>query len=447
MIFINNSVLRENEIREDFMMNTNELIKAIENGSLDARFEKLYGKENVSAQRQRYTEAVNEFAAVFGADKEVSVFSVPGRSEISGNHTDHNRGRVIAAAVDLDIIAVAAKRGDDTVTVKSKGFPSDTVSCKAGKPDEKLFYTSSSLLSGTCEGFEKRGYKAGGFEAYTTSNVLKGSGISSSAAFECMIGTILNYFYNDAVVTDPVIAEIAQFAENVYFGKPSGLMDQTACAVGGFAAIDFEDPAAAKIEKLDFDLSKEGYNLCITNTGGNHADLNDDYAAVPAEMKAVAALFDRPVLRGLSVSDLISRSSEIREKVGDRAFLRAFHFINENDRVQRQTEALRGGDVDTFLDEVKESGRSSFMWLQNVYTTKNVAEQGLTLALAITENTLKNTKRKSAWRVHGGGFAGTVQAFVPSEDVKAYKAAMESVFGEGSCAVLRVRGEGTAKVI
>lgn len=428
-------------------MNIKELIKAINEGELDSRFEKLYGKENVTAQRERYIEAANEFGSIFGSDREVSVFSVPGRSEISGNHTDHNRGKVIAAAVDLDIIAVASKRDDGTVTVKSKGFPADTVSCKAGEPDEKLFYTSSSLLSGTCAGFEKRGYKAGGFDAYTTSNVLKGSGISSSAAFECMIGTILNHFYNGAVVTDPVIAEIAQFAENVYFGKPSGLMDQTACAVGGFAAIDFEDPAAAKIEKLDFDLSKEGYNLCITNTGGNHADLNDDYAAVPAEMKAVAAIFDRPVLRGLTVKDLLSRAAEIREKVGDRAFLRAFHFINENERVTRQTEALRNGNTEEFLAEVKESGRSSFMWLQNVYTTKNVSEQGLSLALAVTENALGNTKRKSAWRVHGGGFAGTVQAFVPSEDVEAYKSAMESVFGKGSCAVLRVRGEGTAKVI
>lgn len=428
-------------------MQTKELIALIENGGLDSRFAALYGESAVAAQRERYTDAVREFSSLFGADREVRLFSVPGRSEISGNHTDHNRGCVIAAAVDLDIIAVASANGDGKVTVKSKGFPADTVDCHPGEPDEKLFYTSGSLLSGVCAGFEKRGYRVGGYDAYTTSNVLKGSGISSSAAFEVMIGTVMNHLYNDAVITAPVIAEIAQYAENVYFGKPSGLMDQTACAVGGFSFIDFADPKAAKIEKLGFDLSRAGYSLCITNTGGNHTDLNDDYASVPAEMKAVAKEFGREVLRGLTVKELLARAGELREKVGDRAILRAFHFIRENERVMGQAEALKKGDIGSFLRGVRASGESSFMYLQNVYTTKNVREQGLSLALAVTDYALSGTERTSAWRVHGGGFAGTVQAFVPDENVDGYKSGMEAVFGVGSCAVLKVRPEGCTAVL
>lgn len=428
-------------------MNANKLLSQIAAGALDARFEVLYGADKIAFQRERYTEAVKEFSALYGEEREVCLFSVPGRSEISGNHTDHNRGCVIAAAVDLDIIAVASKNDGDTVTVKSKGFPADSVSCYPGEPDPSLFYTSSSLLSGVCAGFLKRGYRVCGYDAYTTSSVLKGSGISSSAAFEVMVGTIMNHLCNDGSITAPILAEISQFAENVYFGKPSGLMDQTACAVGGFSFIDFGDPSAAKIEKLAFDLSKAGYSLCITNTGGNHADLNDDYASVPSEMKAVAKLFGREVLRGMTRDELLSRAGELREAVGDRALLRAFHFIGENDRVCRQADCLREGNLDGFFAGVRESGRSSFMWLQNVYTTKNVVEQGLSLALAVTEEALTGSMRTAAWRLHGGGFAGTIQAFVPNEDVSAYKAKIEAVFGEGSCAVLRVRSEGATKVI
>ncbi|MBO5039498.1 MAG: galactokinase [Clostridia bacterium] len=428
-------------------MKIQELITKISEGYLDSAFVSLYGEENVQAQRARYTEAVKEFAAIYGEDRDVNLFSVPGRSEISGNHTDHNRGCVIAAAIDLDIIAVASVSGNDTVRVKSKGFPEDVVTCNPEKPDEKLFNSSSSLISGVCAGFKNRGYNVCGFDAYTTSNVLKGSGISSSAAFEVMIGNILNYFVNDGKISNPVIAEISQYAENVYFGKPSGLMDQTACAVGGFSYIDFADPKAAKIEKLGFDLSAEGYSLCITNTGGNHADLTGDYAAVPAEMKAVAKEFGQEVLRGIDKETLLSRAGELREKLGDRALLRAFHFIGENDRVQVLAECLRNGDLDGFFNGVKDSGRSSFMWLQNVYTTKNVEEQGLSLALAVTEYALSNTSRPSAWRIHGGGFAGTIQAFVPNEDVPNYKKEIERVFGENSCTVLKVRKDGAIKVL
>lgn len=428
-------------------MNTKELLTYIENGSLDNRLVTLYGEENINFQRHRYAEAIEEFAALYGADREVSLFSVPGRSEISGNHTDHNRGCVIAAAVDLDIIAVASPTAENTVTIKSKGFPADSVSCCPDGPKEELFYTSASLLSGMCAGFLARGYRVGGYDAYTTSSVLKGSGISSSAAFEVMVGTILNYLYNDGQITAPVVAEIAQYAENVYFGKPSGLMDQTACAVGGFSFIDFADPKAAKIEKLDFDLSKAGYCLCITNTGGNHADLNDDYASVPAEMKAVAAAFGREALRGLTLEELTARMAELRTTVGDRAILRAYHFLTENERVPVLAGCLRRGDLNGFFDGVKASGRSSFMWLQNVYTVKNVREQGLSLALAVTEQALSDCAKPVAYRIHGGGFAGTVQAFVPASDVACYKASVEAVFGRGACAVLRVRSEGATRVL
>ena len=428
-------------------MKINELVSYINEGKLDSALITLYGNDALEGQKARYIEAVKEFAAIYGSDRDVSLFSVPGRSEISGNHTDHQRGCVIAAAIDLDIIAVASVNGTDTVNVKSKGFPEDSVSCRPEKPDESLFNTSSSLISGMCHGFTKRGYKVCGFDAYTTSSVYKGSGISSSAAFEVMIGNILNHFVNGGEVSAPVIAEIAQYSENVFFGKPCGLMDQTACAVGGFSYIDFGDPKAAKIEKLDFDLSGMGYCLCITNTGGNHADLTDDYAAVPAEMKGVAKEFGLEVLRGLTRDELLSRAGELRAKVGDRALLRAFHFIGENDRVPAIAECLRKGDAEGFFRGIRESGRSSFMWLQNVYTTKNVSEQGLSLALAVTEHALKDTKRTSAYRVHGGGFAGTIQAFVPAEDVATYKAQIESVFGANSCSVLRVRPDGAVKVL
>ena len=297
--------------------------------------------------------------------------------------------------------------------------------------------------------FLDAGYNVGGFDAYTTSNVLKGSGISSSAAFEVMVGNILNYLYNDGKVSNVEIAKMAQFAENKYFGKPCGLMDQTACAVGGFITIDFKDPTSPVIEKMDFDLTSAGYALCIVNTGGNHADLNDDYASVPAEMKAVAAELGVAVLRETSKCALdkamAERGAELREKLGDRAIMRAYHFFAENERVAAQVEALRKGDVDGFKCGVTASGNSSFKFLQNVYTTKNIVEQGLSLALCITEDFLSGTA--GVCRVHGGGFAGTIQAFVPVDMTEAYAKKINSVFGEGACHILSVRKNGACRII
>ncbi|MBO7148344.1 MAG: galactokinase, partial [Clostridia bacterium] len=283
-----------------------------------------------------------------------------------------------------------------------------------------------------------------GFTAYTTSNVLKGSGISSSAAFEVQVCNVLNHFYNEGKIDAPELAKISQYAENVFFGKPSGLMDQTACAVGGFVAIDFKDPKNPIIEKLDFDLTGAGYSLCIVNTGGNHADLNDDYASVPAEMKAVAAHFGKQVLREVCTDEIIAAIPALREKVGDRAIMRALHFKAENERVTYQTEALRKNDIATFFKGVHESGSSSFKYLQNVYTTKNVSEQGLSLALCLAEKVL--TGRDAAWRVHGGGFAGTIQAFIKNEDIADFKKVLDGAFGEGATTVLKVRPFGAIKI-
>ena len=274
--------------------------------------------------------------------------------------------------------------------------------------------------------------------------MLKGSGLSSSAAFEDMVGNILGHMYNDGTVDNVEIAKLAQYAENQFFGKPCGLMDQVACAVGGIVAIDFKDPKAPVINKVNFDLSAKGYNLCIVNTGGNHADLTDDYASVPAEMKSVAAHFGKAVLREVDEKEIVAAIPALREKLGDRAILRALHFQNENKRVLKQTAALNAGDLDAFFAEVIASGRSSFCYLQNVYTSKNLTEQGLSLALCLAEGYLSD--KKAAWRVHGGGFAGTIQAFVPSDAVEGFRALMDSVFGEGKCIVLRIRPEGAVRI-
>ena len=426
-------------------MNVSMTKEFISSGALNEKLGYIYGQAAVPAQAQRYLNAIDEFQKIYG-DGEITLYSVAGRSEISGNHTDHNHGCVVAASIDLDIIAVARKRDDGVICVKSEGFPADTVDTAAyTSADESKFGTSESIIAGMCAGFKKNGHAIGGFDAYTTSNVLKGSGLSSSAAFEDMIGNILSHMYNDGGVDNVEIAKLAQYAENVFFGKPCGLMDQVACAVGGIVAIDFEDPTSPIINKLDFDLSAHGYNLCIVNTGGNHADLTDDYASVPAEMKSVAAYFGKKVLRQVEMNELVAAIPALREKVGDRAILRALHFINENARVKSQTAALKAGDLDGFLSGVIASGRSSFCYLQNVYTSKNLSEQGLSLALCLAEGYLSD--KRAAWRVHGGGFAGTIQSFVPAEAVEGYRTLMDSVFGEGKCIVLRVRPVGAVKVL
>lgn len=423
-------------------MNASQLKSSIQNGAL-AAYRHLYS--DVEAQVQRYLDAIDAFVALYGDKEDLRLFSVPGRSELSGNHTDHNHGCVLAGAIDRDIIAVAAKTEDGCVRIKSEGYPEDVVKLtQIGDPANFTPYTSSALLAGICNAFQKDGYAIGGFCAYTTTQVLKGSGISSSAAFEVQCGNMMNYLYNGGKVANEEIAKMAQYAENVYFGKPCGLMDQMACAVGGFLSIDFADPKNPVITPISFSLAEAGYKLCIVNTGGNHADLNEDYASVPQEMKAVANFFGREVLRGLSESDIISSIPALRAVVGDRAIMRALHFLRENARVERQAQALREQNFPSFLQEVIASGNSSFKYLQNVFTVKNVGEQGLSLALAVTEGLLAD--KGCAWRVHGGGFAGTIQAFVKQEYAEDYRAVMDSVFGEGSVMMLSVRPVGATEI-
>ena len=438
------------------LMPLSALIAAIDAGELDTTFETLGSAGGAMAQRERVKALCATFASMYGADREVGLFTVAGRSELSGNHTDHNHGCVIAASISLDVLAVASPRADGIIRLKSEGFDEDVVDIAAyTQPDESKFGTSAALIAGVCQGFTNNGHAVGGFDACTVSTVFKGSGLSSSAAFEDMIGTILSHLYNKGEVDEVTFSKISQYAENKFFGKPCGLMDQVACAVGGIVAIDFADPTAPVIEPLPFDMTAAGYHLCIVNTGGNHADLTDDYAAVPAEMKAVAAHFGKSVLREVTAEQVISATPALREKVGDRAILRALHFLSENDRVASQKAALqtaiaaadtatRDSAVDKYFEGVLASGRSSFCYLQNVYTTKNITEQGLSLALCLCEQVLGG--KRAAYRVHGGGFAGTVQAYVPAELVETFTAVMDGAFGEGATYDLRIRPVGAARI-
>ena len=395
--------------------------------------------------RARAISAIDSFCELYGADRDISVFSVGGRSEISGNHTDHNGGCVLAAAINLDIIAVAATREDGVIRIKSEGHPEDvSLPGDEESPDPDKYFSSAALIAGMKHAYRARGYKTGGFDAYTTSDVMKGSGLSSSVAFEVMIGKIFSAFYNMNNVDTKEIAKSAQYAENVFFGKPCGLMDQMACATGSLIYIDFSSPDP-EVKKIDADLASQGLALCIVNTGGSHVDLNDDYAAVPAEMKAVASLLSKEKLCELTLSDVERSAGKIREELGDRALMRAYHFFDECDRVVRQAKYLEEGDVDSFLSLVTESGRSSFCYLQNVYSASDIRHQGTSLALCLTERFLRG--RRGAWRIQGGGFAGTIEAFVPTEIADDYKKMTEDVFGDGCCRVLSVRPVGAVKII
>ena len=418
------------------------LLEKLQNGAL-TRYAHLYA--DTEKATERFVCAIETFRQTYGQGRDLYLFSVPGRSEISGNHTDHNHGRVLAAAIDRDIIAVVSPTEDGIIHLKSQGFPEDVVDTrKVDDPEAFPRYSSASIIAGMCHAMKQEGCVVGGFDAYTTTDVLKGSGLSSSAAFEVMCGSILNHLYANDRFDNPTLAKMAQYAENVFFGKPCGLMDQMACAVGGLLTIDFEDPKAPVITPLSYSLTEAGYRLCIVNTGGNHADLNEDYASVPAEMKSVAKVFGKETLRGLTEADILSRAAILRETVGDRALMRAIHFIRENDRVKVQAQHLQNGDTQAFLSLVKASGLSSFQYLQNVYTIKNVAEQGLSLALCVTEGWLG--QHPCAWRVHGGGFAGTIQAFVTEELAPTYAQKMDEIFGEGATMTLRVRPVGATPI-
>jgi len=379
-------------------------------------------------------------------------FSAPGRTELAGNHTDHNRGKVLAAAIQLENAASVQQRDDNIVFFRSVGFPDVEVNLvdSNGKPDlepkaEETGKTEA-LIRGIAAEFNRRGYPVGGFSANAVSTVLPGSGLSSSAALEVLIGRIFDCLYSDGKCSFLEIAQIGQIAENVYFGKPCGLMDQIACSCGGAAAIDFKNAANPVVEQIDFDLSAFGYVLCVVNTGGSHADLTADYASIPAEMKSVAAFFGKAVLGELDKETVLARAADIRKALGDRALLRSIHFFDENARVDTMLDSIKQKTFNRYLDLVNESGESSWKLLQNVYSPNSPVNQGITTALALTQDFFRNQNIPGACRVHGGGFAGTIQAYIPADVMNIYRARIEAVFGEGAVTELQIRSKGAVEL-
>lgn len=425
------------------MKSTIEWKKELQGDGYNQRLADIYIDERqISYQKDRYTKAIERFEAQYG-EGPVVIYSAPGRSEVGGNHTDHQHGEILAASINLDAIAVTRPLAQDVVRVVSDGYDEIVIDIKQLGLIEEEKETTAALVKGVLAGVKKRGYQIGGFESYITSDVLIGAGLSSSAAFETVIGTILSCLYNDGSISSTEIAMIGQYAENVYFGKPCGLMDQMACATGSLVHVDFLNPEEPKVERIAFDLNQYGYSLCITDTKGSHADLTADYAAVPEEMKRVAAFFGKEVLRTVSEEDIIKNLPKLRIETGDRSVLRALHFINENKRVGQEVEALKREDISTFLKLVEASGNSSFKYLQNVYSNSDVQQQNVSLALQLSEMTLKDD---GVCRVHGGGFAGTIQAFVKNEAVATYCDVMNRIFGDGACSILKIRKYGGIEV-
>jgi galactokinase len=407
-------------------------------------FSEIYGEDysEIDKQIQRYSDLLEQFSQQFDPS-DVHIFCTPGRTEIGGNHTDHNLGRVLAAAVNLDAAAIVAPNQSNYVKFYSQGYDQPFVVDLTNLEIDSIEHgTTNALIRGIAARFTQLNYKISGFNAFCTSDVLPGSGLSSSASIEVLIGTIINYLFNQGRISPQEIAIIGQFAENNYFGKPCGLMDQMACAVGGIISIDFKHPASPAVKKVNFDFNAHDYNLLVVDTGGSHADLTSDYAEIPQEMRSVANAFNLEVCRELSAEKFYSGIAELRNKVSDRAVLRALHFLGDNERVIDQVAALEKKDIRKFLSLLNESGNSSFKWLQNVYSAKNVQQQGVSLGLALTEKYLAGIK-DGACRVHGGGFAGTIQVFLPVDSVNPYVEFIESVFGPGKALVLNIRSEGT----
>ncbi len=416
------------------------------NGGNHPLFLELYGTDSVVLKEQadRYASLMSEFEKTYGND-DVQLFSSPGRTEIGGNHTDHNYGRVLAGAVNLDIVAVAAKNNSSIIRIKSAGYPEFQVDLSDLSIDESKYYTSTSLVRGICARMKDSGYEIGGFDACVEGRVPKGSGLSSSASFEVLVGAIVNSLFNDGKMNAVENAIIGQWSENNYFGKPCGLMDQTACSVGGLITIDFKDPSKPIVKEVDFDFVSTGFSLVITDVGGGHDDpaSQAEYASLPTEMKAVAEELGAKVLREVTLAQIVEKIPEIRKKTGDRAILRAYHFQGDNQRVVDQVAALENNDFKAFLQMVVESGYSSYMYNQNIFDVVHKDEQVVSLALALSEMVLKGS---GAWRVHGGGFGGTIQAFVPQNKLDEYVNTLEHVYGKGSCHKLFIRSKGSVKL-
>ncbi len=420
-------------------MNTIEFKEAILSDKLDDKFEKLYASNsgNISKQKKRYIKLIENYIDVFGNSKNISILSAPGRTELGGNHTDHQHGCVLAASVNLDMVACCSANNTDTIRIQSEGFPFEEIDISNTDIFPSEFNTSKSLVRGIASKIKSLGYNIGGFDAYIMSEVLTGSGLSSSAAFEVLIGIILNTLFCDQKLSALEIAKIGKYAENVYFNKPCGLMDQTAASVGGIVFIDFKMEQEPKVEKIDFDFIATNHALCIIDTGADHANLTDEYAAIPKEMKSIANFFGKEVLREVPKAEFYPKISELRPKFGDRAVLRAIHFFEDNRRASAQKNALLENDWDKFLKLSKESGHSSFEYLQNIYVSSNFKNQDVSLSLALCQHYLG---KKGAFRVHGGGFAGTIQAFVPMDMLFDFKHNIEMTVKE--CHILSIRKYG-----
>ena len=426
-------------------MKYQELKEQLNNGSFDKVIKELYGSSEqiISHQKKRYLEAVERFNEYFPGHDEVQIYSAPGRTEIGGNHTDHQPGCVLAAAVDLDIIAVVAFHNEGVIRLKSRGHSPNLVNFSDLSVQKKETGSSSALIRGITSRFHEMGVKISGFDAYTTSDVLSGSGLSSSAAFEVLIGTIIDSHYNHGKAGAVEIAKIGQYAENVYFGKKSGLMDQMVSSVGGLVSIDFHDTENPAIKSFPYDFEKSGYCLCVTDTKGSHANLTDDYVSVRSEMESIASQFGKEFLRDVNENEFYSAIPQLREKCSDRAVMRAAHFFAENRRALLEADALSDENMSCFLELVRQSGDSSATLLQNLYSCSNPTEQAIPLGIMLSKKILG---KSGAVRVHGGGFAGTIQAFVPVEKVNEYSQEMNRIFGDGSCYILRIRPVGGIEI-
>ena len=426
------------------MSYTEEMIGRLLSEKVQDQLRYLYGsdKEIVEKQTKRYADLLLRHTALFGERSDVQLISAPGRTEIGGNHTDHNNGRVLAASINLDALCAASSRDDLKVCFHSEGYDPIEMDLTDLSVHPEETGTTKGLIRGVAYGMKHAGYRIGGFDAAVTSTVAGGSGLSSSAALEVMLTGVLDSLYNEFKMPYVLRAQISKQAENIYFGKPSGLLDQMASAAGGLVTVDFRDTDRPEVEAISYDFAKKGYSLVVVATGGSHANLTDHYAAIPAEMKSVAQCFGQPVLRGLTVEQMTEKIGELRSKVSDRALLRAFHFIQEDERVPEQVAALKEDRIRDFLKLIIDSGRSSYMYLQNIYA--DPADQSLSLALCLAENMLQG---RGAWRIHGGGFAGTTLNFVPQDLTEKFVNVMEQAFGEGACSVLNIRPVGAARVV
>lgn len=426
-------------------MRVNETIQLLEGESAGKLMEQLYGANAVDENRRRYEALLMGYQKAFGDNEDVLLFSSPGRTEISGNHTDHNHGKVLAGSINLDCVGAAARNASIYVHIVSETYNQDfTIDLNALEPSEKKSGTVD-LVKGLLQGFKESGYAVGGFNAYITSNVISAAGVSSSAAFEMLLCSMLNTFFNEGRMDTVAYAHIGKYAENNYWDKASGLLDQMACAVGGLITIDFVDPANPAVEKIDFDFGSQDHSLIIVQTGKGHADLSADYSSVPNEMKKVAQYFDKEVLSQVSQADLIANLVQVRTFAGDRSVLRALHFYEENKRVEAEVKALKENRFQDFLKGITASGNSSWKWLQNCFTNSDYQEQGITVTLALTEMFIEE-KGRGACRVHGGGFAGVIMAILPNELVEEYIGYIEKCTGKGSAYRMSIRPYGAVCV-